>query len=151
MKIFIASLFLFLLLVMAWIDGKTRKIPDRSIGALIIIGIVMFFVFPEIGLSERISGAFCISVPFLFINLLIPGSFGGGDIKLMAVCGAILGRRGIVDAFVIAVFISGVYVAWSLARKKMNRSSCFAFGPFLCFGISVTLCVFLYTHMSCHM
>ena len=139
MKIFIASLFLFLLLVMALIDGKTRKIPDRSIGALIIIGIVMFFVFPEIGLSERISGAFCISVPLLFINLLIPGSFGGGDIKLAGSSGMVLGLQGAVSASLIGLVLFLGYVY--LQKRADGKEKGFPLCPFLCFGAAVIYCL----------
>ena len=36
-------------------------------------------------------GGLAVSLPMYLMTLAVPESFGGGDIKLMAVCGLILG------------------------------------------------------------
>lgn len=46
----------------------------------------------EHGLIDRLIGALIVSVPMLLLALAIPGAFGGGDIKLMAVSEHFLGQ-----------------------------------------------------------
>jgi leader peptidase (prepilin peptidase)/N-methyltransferase len=71
--------------------------------------------------------------------LFIPGGFGGGDIKLMAAAGIVLGWKGNVFAFFIAALLGGVYGIYLLVTKKKGRKEHFAFGPFLSIGIAVSL------------
>jgi len=78
---------------------------------------------------------FCVSVPLLLLTLLIPGAFGGGDIKLMAACGFFLGWKLNLIALAIGIFTGGIWGIWLLATKKKERKEHFAFGPFLCVGV----------------
>lgn len=138
MKIFFSTFFFIALSVIAWMDGKTKKIPDRLLAALFVAGCCSVPFFPEISLTERGLGTFCVSAPLLVMNIIVPGVFGGGDIKLTAVGGMILGWKGMAAAFFDGLFLAGGYAFWLLVGKKKSRSSCFAFGPFLCTGIIVT-------------
>jgi leader peptidase (prepilin peptidase)/N-methyltransferase len=94
---------------------------------------------PGISVFERLIGAFCISVPLILIVLVIPGGFGGGDIKMMAASGILLGWKGNVAAFFIALLLGGGYGIYLLASKKKGRKDHFAFGPFLSIGIAISL------------
>lgn len=83
---------------------------------------------------EHISGVFVISVPMFLLAIKKPGSFGGGDVKLMAVCGGLLGYKGICQAFCISVFLAGIYACILLLKGKGKKTQ-FALGPFLCSGV----------------
>ena len=63
----------------------------------------------------------------------IPGAFGGGDIKLMAVSGAFLGTGPVVCAMFFGLLTGGAYGAFMLKSKKLGKKDVFAFGPFLAF------------------
>ena len=69
----------------------------------------------------------------------MPGAFGGGDIKLMAVIGFFLGWKMSLTAFMLAVFSGGIYGIGLLLSKKKGAKEHFAFGPFLVLGIMMTL------------
>jgi leader peptidase (prepilin peptidase)/N-methyltransferase len=86
-------------------------------------------------METRIAGIFIVSAPLFLIASLFPGSFGGGDAKLMAAAGFLLGWPGALISFVIAAFTCGVYSVLSLVLGKKSRSDAFAFGPHLCVGI----------------
>jgi leader peptidase (prepilin peptidase)/N-methyltransferase len=90
-------------------------------------------------LAERAIGVVCISVPLILIVLLVPGGFGGGDIKMMAASGLLLGWKGNVAAFFVGLILGGAYAVWLLAAKKKGRKEHFAFGPFLSIGIAASL------------
>jgi len=125
--------------VIAWKDWKTKRIPDRYIVYAFAIGIISLFFYPEIGLPERMKGMFAVSIPLLALAGLVPGSIGGGDIKLMAAGGFILGIARIWNAFVTGVMSAGAYVAVLLIARKAGRKTEIALGPFLSFGMIVQI------------
>lgn len=136
---FVAYIFLCILMVTAYVDGKTKRIPNELIIAAVAAGAASIAVFPEITLGQRGIGILCISIPLLVIALLFPGGIGGGDIKLMAACGIFLGWEGMIQAFVAAIFAAGVYCIGMMLAGKMNRRSQIALGPFLCLGIVIAM------------
>ena len=125
-----------LLLGISLIDARTKEIPPWLNVALLGCGVVAVFVVPEVGLVSRFVGLFCVSVPLLLMNLFAGDAFGGGDIKLMAAAGFLLGWQGVVLAVCIGVFIGGVYAGYLIVFKKKGRKEHFAFGPALCAGIA---------------
>ena len=122
-----AALTLFLvsavLVMITVIDAYTQTIPPV----------------PGISVAERVIGFFCISVPMFLIVLLVPGGFGGGDIKMMAASGILLGWKGNLAAFFIGLIIGGVYGAFLLISGQKGRKEHFAFGPCLSIGIFVSV------------
>lgn len=127
------------LLVLSLIDADTQEIPDGLIVTLLIPAIASWFLLPGPGLIARLVGMVCVSVPMLLIDFVIPTSFGGGDIKLMAVMGWILGWEQTLLAMFFALLGGGGYGAWLLARGKKGRKEHFAFGPFLALGCMLAL------------
>lgn len=129
------------LLAVALIDAQTRLIPDRLSLAAAALGVLSLLTEgARTGgwgglLADRLAGALCVSVPMLLVALLVPGGFGGGDIKLMAAAGLFLGWRHTLLAAFLAILGGGFYGIWLLAVKKADRRAQFAFGPFLCAGI----------------
>lgn len=131
--------FLGMLAVVAYTDWRTMKIPDRFTLVLAVIGAVSVVTMPGIRLADRLIGVFSVSVPLLLITLIVPGAFGGGDIKLMGACGLLLGWKLSLVSLVLAVMTGGFYGIWLLAAGKKGRKEQFAFGPFLCLGMVVAL------------
>lgn len=137
-----AALTLFLvsavLVMITVIDAYTQTIPPVLNIILGALGLVSILTMPEISVAERVIGFFCISVPMFLIVLLVPGGFGGGDIKMMAASGILLGWKGNLAAFFIGLIIGGVYGAFLLISGKKGRKEHFAFGPCLSIGIFVS-------------
>lgn len=123
----------------AWVDWKTRRIQDTSTLGVLALGIAGIYVFPEICFLQRCAGFFAISIFLLLIVGIVPGSFGGGDIKLMAAAGFLFGIDNICRAFVTGVLTAGVFVSYQLMTGKVNRKSEIALGPFLCMGLFLVL------------
>ena len=117
-------------------DWKTKRIPDVWIAFLLAGGITAVRLFPEITLGQRVTGFFLISIPLLFIAGLRPGSIGGGDIKLMAAGGFLLGAVRIWDAFVLGISMAAVVSVFLLLTGKAGKKTEIALGPFLIFGIA---------------
>ena len=88
---------------------------------------------------QRAAGMFVVSVPLLILACMVPGSIGGGDIKLMAAGGFLLGMSGVWNAFAKGIMCAGIYIVILLLMKKAGRKSEIALGPFLSIGIIVVL------------
>lgn len=121
---------------LALVDFATQEIPDGFHIAMIPAIILSFILLPELSLTSRIIGFFIISVPMLIIGELV-GGFGGGDVKMMAVAGAMLGWKAILCAFLIGIVVALFYCIYILAFKKGGMKTAIAFGPYLAIGIIV--------------
>lgn len=87
--ILLKGLLLTLLLASAsFQDVKTRRIPDSLSVAITAVGFIHFS--PLFSLS----GMLLTGLPYLFAAVISKGKLGGGDIKLMAACGFVLGPIG---------------------------------------------------------
>lgn len=133
--------FFLLLTAVTYIDVTTMKIPNSLVLLILVVAGFSFLAFPEITIRQRIMGFFVVSTILLFITLIVPGSFGGGDIKLMAACGVFLGGKLCLIAFIMALFLGGGYGVALLIRKKIKKKEGFALGPFLAAGCMIS---FLY-------
>lgn len=145
----ILFLFILVLLRTGWNDWKERKIKNRASIMILLLSMTACVVVSEISVQERLLGLVIVSVPMTLIGVVCPGSFGGGDAKFSAVCGAFLGWEKVLEGTVAAVFLAGAYCIWLLAGRFLEQRECnskkescltknfdmqFAFGPFLCIG-----------------
>ena len=99
------SLVIFLLIVISIIDIKTRMIPDILTLPCISIG------FYSLGLEEAlrgilVGGGLLFVVSFIGLKILGRPSFGGGDIKLMAMFGSLLGWKIALATFAFAPLLA---------------------------------------------
>ncbi len=135
----LAFAYLAILMAVAGIDWDTRIIYDRFHIAILLLGAAALWLFPEHGFFDRLIGAGAVALPMLGLALCVEGAFGGGDIKLMAASGFLLGWKAIVVAMFLGLVSGGTYCLWMLARKRLSRKDRFAFGPFLAVGLAAAL------------
>lgn len=130
-----------MLIYIAIVDAKTMEIPDQCNVILGIFAVISLWCNPEIGLQERIIGAFCISVPMYALCILIEDAFGGGDIKLVFVMGFYLGWKLVLTGMFLAVLFGGMQAVYLMKRKniKAGENAHMAFGPALCIGMIIAL------------
>jgi Type II secretory pathway, prepilin signal peptidase PulO and related peptidases len=133
------SALLCVLLAAALEDLTYRRIPDCLVLAVIVISFLSAPLFPQTGWGERIPGIFVISLPLLALSLLVPGAFGGGDIKLTAASGLFLGWRLNLQSFALAMSAAGLCAVFMLVSGKAGRRSGIALAPFLCLGMSAAI------------
>ncbi|MEE1037845.1 MAG: A24 family peptidase [Eubacterium sp.] len=124
-------------------DMKTMLISNRHHLMILLLALMQIPVSGEISGIDRILGAFAVSLPSFLYNVILPGSIGGGDVKLVFAAGFLLGSHRIVEAACLGFIAAGVYGGLQLVRGKMKREDHFAFGPFLCgaMAISVLDCI----------
>jgi leader peptidase (prepilin peptidase) / N-methyltransferase len=131
----IAIPLILLLIIITMIDIDTMEINDRFQIGLLIIAIFSLF-YTKLPIMDHLLGFFVISVPFYIIAILTEG-IGGGDIKLIAIGGLLLGYKATLVAFFIAIILGSILAIYLLTIKKSNRKTQLAFGPFLCVGIYI--------------
>lgn len=121
------------LLALSVIDFKTFEIPPGFNIFLLLIGIARVATDID-GWAQYIIGFFAVSV-FLLLVWLISGGrgVGGGDIKLMAVCGMILGWKLIIIAFLVGCILGSVIHLIRMAVK--GEGPVLALGPYLSAGV----------------
>lgn len=133
------QLFFAILFSVSCQDIKRMEIKDGCSMAIVFLAIAEMTSAAEPEIFSRIAGALCVSVPFLAAALIIPGAFGGGDIKLAAAGGLFLGCRLMVTAAAVSILSAGAYALYLLAGQRVGRKQSFPFGPFLCIGMAVSL------------
>jgi leader peptidase (prepilin peptidase)/N-methyltransferase len=125
-----------LLGVIAYRDAKTSEIPDALNLALLALGVAAWVLTPEVGLAERACGLVAVSGPMLLLAMLRQGSLGGGDVKLMAAAGFLLGWQGVLLAACLGTLAGGAYAVWLMAARGARLADRFPFGPALAAGIA---------------
>ena len=126
-----------ILLVISIIDFKIKIIPNQLNVLLFISGIWSGFVFQEVTFLSRFLGVFSVSIPMFILAILCSGGLGGGDVKLMAASGVLLGVTGNVFAACFGLLLGGFCGLFLLLTKRIGYKGCFALGPFLCLGIAI--------------
>ncbi len=128
-----------ILTCIGFIDHDTMEIPNGLSIAAAVTGAVAIFFTEGVAWYEHLIGLAVVSVPMLVIALIIPGGFGGGDIKMMAGCGLFLGWKNALFSFFTAAVIGGIYALILILRKKRGRKDHIPFGPFLCMGVAAAM------------
>ena len=119
----------------AFIDQDTMTIPNSLIVALAVPALALAVFVSQPGLLSRVIGFFVLSLPMFLLTLAIPDGFGMGDVKLIAVCGFLLGWENNLVAGFIALLLGVGYGIFLMIRDKNNRHAHIAFGPYLCIGV----------------
>ncbi len=125
------------LLALSLIDWRTQEIPVGFNIFILLLGLVRLIT--DIGnWSQYVIGLFAVS-GFLYLLFLITKGrgIGGGDIKLMAATGLLLGWQLNIIAFLLGCVLGSIIHLTLMAVKKANRV--LAFGPYLSMGVYIAM------------
>ncbi|MCR5256337.1 MAG: prepilin peptidase [Acetatifactor sp.] len=134
-KTFIYCMCFSALIALSVIDFRTYEIPIGFSIFIFVFGIISLF-FDYNNWADHGIGLVCVSGFLLILYLLSRGrAIGGGDIKLMAACGLLIGWKSIILAFLLGCIIGSVI---HLLRMKIsNESHVLAMGPYLSAGVII--------------
>jgi leader peptidase (prepilin peptidase)/N-methyltransferase len=122
------------LIVIAVIDERTYQIPVSQNLFLGLLGIIMT-VYDFRHILSHIIGAVIVSLFLYGLYYFSSGkAIGGGDIKLMAYAGLLLGAKNIL-AFILACILGSVI--HTIRMKVSKRNNLLALGPYLSAGIFI--------------
>lgn len=140
--------FVSILIVISFIDLKHMIIPNGLIVSILAIGVIQLIVsiFTNVfgNPIDYAIGFFAGGIPLLLIAVLCTymlkkDAMGGGDIKLMAAAGLVLGWKLVITSYLIGIVVGAVIGVILLAVKKKKRGDEIPFGPFLAFGILTSI------------
>lgn len=136
------------LAVIAWIDRRSKRIPNEILLALLLLRVIVlageWLVHPSYGLALLISalaGGLIGGGLFIICYFLSRGGVGMGDIKLFAVMGVYLGLGVIMTTVFLTVLVSAVYSVVQLIRKKTKLKDEVPFAPFAWIGLILTMAI----------
>ncbi len=132
------------LIVVAGTDLSHQIIPDAVTLPGIVLGLLSAAVLLPLGILNSVAGLFVgggilwglawIS-PFLFGK----EGMGGGDIKMMAMVGTVLGWKPVLLAIMLGSLIGSIVGGGLIAARVMRREEYLPFGPFLAIGSIIAL------------
>lgn len=124
------------LIVLSVIDWRTYEIPFGINVYIFVLG-VLHVLIDYRNWSEYVIGFFCVSLFLELLLLLSKGrAIGGGDVKLMAAAGLLIGWKYIILAFFLGCIIGSVI---HIIRMKLSDAeSMLAMGPYLAAGIFIS-------------
>lgn len=135
---FVVFLFLCCLVATFFVDIDKMIIPDSLILFLIFLAVIFTFIFDDVDFISRCIGFFSISSFMFALNFFVKESFGFGDIKLIAVCGYILGLQNILLAFFISLITASLFSVFLIITKRKSLKDYIPFGPHICFGVALS-------------
>ncbi len=130
------------LLYIGIVDWKTQYIPFEFNILIFVFGLTRLIMNPEKWI-EQVVGLFVVSLFLLLVDQigsrLLKGKhvIGGGDIKLMAAAGLLLGWKLNIVAFVMGCICGSVIHLIIMKIGKGEHQ--LAFGPYLAMGIYIAM------------
>lgn len=124
------------------IDAREHRLPNRIVlptlaAVLALVGIDALVTSNVDAMIGALVGMLVLSVFYGILRGMSQGGVGGGDVKLAALIGLVLGWHGW-QVFMIgaaAAFVLGaVYALALMALRRAERSTRIAFGPWMIIG-----------------
>ena len=127
-------LFSFLLMVASYTDIKRREIPDTICLLIALTGLLRFSFVNLLGIF--------VALPFLIAAMIKENSIAGGDIKLTAAVGVVLGfRRGMYGLMIgltlLVLFYIILVIVAKIRRKQVAKNLSMPLAPFLGIGFMI--------------
>lgn len=135
----VALLFVSMLVIICVSDLRYMLIPDKVLLFFAIPLLVLrMFVIPLDPWWDALLGALVGFSLLLLIAIVSRGGMGGGDIKLFAVLGLVLGWKLVLLTLFVASTFGAVFGIGARLLKKVERKQPIPFGPFIAAGAITT-------------
>ncbi len=125
------------LLTLSVIDFRTYEIPAGINIFILTLGLIMT-VLHYTDWLDHVIGFLAVSIPLYILIVATDGrAMGGGDMKLMATAGLLIGWKLIILAFALGCIIGApIHV---LRMKISGEDRVLAMGPYLSMGIAIAV------------
>ncbi len=135
------------MIVITFIDLEFQIIPDRITLAGVPIGLLAgSFFLPDpfmradlLGYKASLAGLISGGGFFYLVAVLSRGGMGGGDIKMMAMVGALMGWKAVFLTTLLGSLAGSVVGVFLMVLMGKGRKTKVPFGPFLALGTLITL------------
>ncbi|MFD3259831.1 A24 family peptidase [Paenibacillus lentus] len=133
-ELIIAWTLISLLIIICITDIHYMLIPDKILIAFTLVLLPLRLVFPLDPWWDLFVGALVGFTLLFLIALISRGGMGGGDIKLFAVLGLILGWKGVLIAFFFSTVYGTIIGGVGMIFGKVRRGKPMPFGPAIGLG-----------------
>lgn len=132
-------LFFLGLVIVSAIDLKVYLLPDVYTLSGLAIGLIGSVLNPERSFYDALAGVllgggFPWFVAYLYYLWRKEEGLGGGDIKLLAWMGAVLGWQAIPFIMIVASVVGSLAGLWAMRHSEKGLKTVIPFGPFLSLG-----------------
>ena len=128
------ALFGSLLVLLAWLDLRSRIIPNAIVYPALLLAVGLSPAGPGPGFPESLEGGVGTLAAWSAVRVLSRGGLGGGDVKMAALVGAVVGWPGVVDAGAVTAASAGLAAGVLLVLRLLRRDDALPYGPFIAFG-----------------
>ncbi len=137
-------IFVFGLLVCTFIDFDHMILPDELTLSGIVIGLIGAALNPQREFMDAVygvlmGGGFLWGVAYVYYLMTKREGMGGGDIKLLAWIGAILGWKAIPFVIMSSAIIGSVIGLIAARKQNAGLKTVIPFGPYLALGAVIYL------------
>jgi len=119
------------LIVITVTDLEHRLIPNRIIYPAIAIALLASLLDPALTVWQSLAGGIFAFGLFLLFAVIGRGALGGGDVKLAAFLGAMVGLPVAFVALFGGIVLGGLVSALLLLTRRVGLKSYIPYGPFL--------------------
>ena len=151
-SILVIGAHLALLVVGGWlfvVDARTHRLPNRIVlpalaATLLLIAVEALLLQDATRLLRSLAGALLLGGFFLLLRLISRGGMGGGDVKLAALLGAVLGWHGwtaIALGAASAFLLASLYALLLMGLRRATGKTRIAFGPWMIVGAVLAIAV----------
>ncbi|WP_332238378.1 prepilin peptidase [Sporolactobacillus sp. KGMB 08714] len=124
-----------LLMIVLVTDLTEMMIPDRILFFFLILFAVFRIFFPLVPWWDALAGAASGFIVLLLIALISRDGMGGGDVKLFAVIGLLVGLKTVLLGFFLSTFIGAAIGVAGMLTGMIKRRQPIPFVPFIVLGM----------------
>lgn len=137
-------IFCWSLVVCSFIDFDHMILPDEFTLSGILIGLVGALVNPDRSVLESfigvlIGGGFLWFLAFIYYQFTKKDGLGGGDIKLLAWIGAVLGWKAVPFVITTSAIVGSIVGIIFAVKSKQGMKTAIPFGPYLALAALIYL------------
>lgn len=137
-------LFVFPIVICIFIDLDHMILPDEFTLSGIVIALIGAWLNPQRDFLEALlgmlmGGGFLWGIAIVYYLLTKTEGMGGGDIKLLAWIGALIGWKGIPFVIMVSAIVGSVVGLLASRKNEAGLKTVIPFGPFLALGALIYL------------
>ncbi len=126
-------------LALAWSDLRSRVIPNRIVCPALVLALAASGAWPDRAFAEALTGGLGALAAAIAVAGLSGGGLGGGDVKMAALVGAVVGYPAVLPAGLVTVLAGGATAAVLLVTRRVGRGDRMPYGPFIAAGAVAAL------------
>ncbi|MBP3038109.1 prepilin peptidase [Bacillaceae bacterium Marseille-Q3522] len=123
-----------LLVIIFVSDIKYMLIPDQVLLFFAALFLLERVLIPLEPWWDSLVGSLGGFILLFVIAVISKGGMGGGDIKLFALLGFVLGIKLVLVSFLLSTLFGALYGVIAIITKKVKRKQAIPFGPFIALG-----------------